>query len=94
MPAALLQACDSGDVDIIDEVLIKFLSESKEWLDSLREVNLKRCHYVTRNLLTFLRAHSPKLKKLSPSRWADHGSLREIATFACLEVGEARATVC
>eukprot|EP00878_Enallax_costatus_P011728 GHUV01012244.1.p1 GENE.GHUV01012244.1~~GHUV01012244.1.p1 ORF type:complete len:282 (+),score=54.58 GHUV01012244.1:188-1033(+) len=85
-PAArALKAYDEGDVAITDEVLIRFLSESHSWLHSLKEVNLKKCHYVTCHLLRFLRSSCPSLKKLSPSRWTNPAALREIAAFEKLE---------
>jgi hypothetical protein len=80
------QAYDWEDASITDSALIKFLADSEQWLDSLVEVDLKKCHHVTPKLLAFLRGACPKLRKLAPSRWADHAALRDIAAFPCLEV--------
>jgi hypothetical protein len=80
------QAYDWEDASITDDALIKFLANSEQWLDSLAEVNIKKCHHVTPKLLAFLRTSCPKLRKLAPSRWADHSALRDIAAFPCLEV--------
>lgn len=49
-------------------------------------MDLKQCHYVTANLLAFLRTACPKLRKLAPSRWAEHTAMAEVAQFADLEV--------
>ncbi|WIA08666.1 hypothetical protein OEZ85_008093 [Tetradesmus obliquus] len=85
-PAAhTLKAYDWEDASITDDALIKFLAGSEQWLGSLGEVNIKKCHHVTRMLLAFLRSACPKLRKLAPSRWADHSALRDIAAFPCLE---------
>eukprot|EP00879_Flechtneria_rotunda_P008680 GHRR01009093.1.p1 GENE.GHRR01009093.1~~GHRR01009093.1.p1 ORF type:complete len:389 (+),score=107.10 GHRR01009093.1:221-1387(+) len=85
-PAArTLQASDSGESCITDGKLIKFLAQSGPWLESLLEVNLKRCLEVTPGLLVFLRAHCRSLKKLAPSKWTDDAALREIAAFHTLE---------
>eukprot|EP00882_Tetradesmus_deserticola_P029539 GHRQ01033097.1.p1 GENE.GHRQ01033097.1~~GHRQ01033097.1.p1 ORF type:complete len:384 (+),score=127.83 GHRQ01033097.1:273-1424(+) len=85
-PAArTLKAFDCEEASITDAALIKFLANSEQWLHSLVEVDLKKCHHVTPQLLAFLRASCPKLRKLAPSRWADHAALRSIATFPCLE---------
>lgn len=83
---ASIQAYDWQDASITDDALIKFLAGSEQWLGSLGEVNIKKCHHVTRKLLAFLRSACPKLRKLAPSRWADHSALRDIAAFPCLEV--------
>ncbi|KAF6259488.1 hypothetical protein COO60DRAFT_1638311 [Scenedesmus sp. NREL 46B-D3] len=85
-PAAqTLKAYDWEDASITDSALIKFLADSGQWLGSLAEVDLKKCHHVTPRLLAFLRAACPRLRKLAPSRWADHAALRDIAAFPCLE---------
>jgi hypothetical protein len=89
-----MQAYDWEDASITDSALIKFLAGSEQWLDSLVEVNLKKCHHVTPKLLAFLRSACPKLRKLAPSRWADHSALRDIAAFPCLEVRAVAAHVC
>jgi hypothetical protein len=81
-----LQACDAGDASITDAALIKFLSASGPWLEQVQAVDLKQCHYVTANLLAFLRTACPKLRKLAPSRWAEHTAMAEVAQFADLEV--------
>lgn len=81
-----MQAYDWEDASITDSALIKFLADSGQWLGSLAEVDLKKCHHVTPRLLAFLRAACPRLRKLAPSRWADHAALRDIAAFPCLEV--------
>jgi hypothetical protein len=41
---------------------------------------------VTANLLAFLRTACPKLRKLAPSRWAEHTAMAEVAQFPALEV--------
>ncbi|KAF8072681.1 FBXL14 [Scenedesmus sp. PABB004] len=85
-PAArALKAFDSDDEPVTDERLMAFLSASPAWLAALAEVDLKECHHVTARLLGWLAAACPKLRKLAPSRWTDHGSLRGIAAFPCLE---------
>lgn len=81
-----MQAFDGEDVAITDDMLVRFLADSDSWLQSLKEVNLKKCHYVTSRLLCFLRTSCPSLKKLAPSRWTNHAALREIAAFDKLEV--------
>jgi hypothetical protein len=88
------QAYDWEDASITDSALIKFLAGSEQWLGSLVEVNLKKCHHVTPKLLAFLRGACPKLCKLAPSRWADHSALRDIAAFPCLEVRVVTVLVC
>jgi hypothetical protein len=74
-----------GDASITDAALIKFLSASGPWLEQLQSVDLKQCHYVTGQLLAFLRSACPKLSKLSPSRWIDNAAMAEMA-FPGLQV--------
>lgn len=74
-----------GDASITDAALIKFLSASGPWLEQLQSVDLKQCHYVTGELLAFLRSACPKLSKLSPSRWIDNAGMAEMA-FPSLQV--------
>lgn len=82
---AATQAYDVGDASITDAALIKFLSASGPWLEQLQSVDFKYCHYVTGDLLAFLRSACPKLSKLSPSRWIDNAAMAEMA-FPSLQV--------
>jgi hypothetical protein len=80
------QVFDVGDASITDTALLKFLSASGPWLEQLQAVDLKQCHYVTGAVLAVLRKACPKLRKLAPSRWAEHTALTEVAQFPVLEV--------
>lgn len=82
----MLQAYDHKDASITDDDLIRFLSASGPWLEQVQAVDLKQCHYVTARLLAFLRSACPKLRKLAPSRWAEHTAMAEVAQFPDLEV--------
>lgn len=88
LPSLLLfvQAFDAEDASITDAALIRFLSASGPWLAQVQAVDVKHCHYITRGLLAFLRTACPKLRKLAPSRWAEHTAMAEVALFPALEV--------
>lgn len=83
-----MQVFDAEDASITDEALINFLSASGPWLQQVQAVDLKHCHYTTKGLLAFLRTACPKLRKLAPSRWAEHTAMAEISQFPALEVGQ------
>ncbi|KIZ06726.1 hypothetical protein MNEG_1222 [Monoraphidium neglectum] len=81
-----VEAFDCSDAPVFDEALISFLqSAGAELLAQLVEFDVKRCHYVGRGLLDFLRAACPRLARLSASKWTDNVTLHAIGRLSALQ---------
>lgn len=80
-----IQAYDDGDSTFDDERFIRFLQNSPRTLAAVSCVDVKRCHFVSRRVLAFLRQSCPALKRLAPSRWVDNCVLLELPGFKVVE---------
>ncbi|KIZ03529.1 hypothetical protein MNEG_4431 [Monoraphidium neglectum] len=83
---AAVEVFDCQDATLADDTLAGFLgSTGPQILSQIHAVDVKRCHYVGRPLLAFLRSSCPALRRLSASRWTDSITLAAICRLAALE---------
>lgn len=81
-----LEVFDCAEAPVSDERLVAFLSDcGRELLSQISKFDLKRCHYVGRNLLEFLKTHCSGLTCLSASRWTDNVTLAAIGRLSGLQ---------
>jgi hypothetical protein len=90
---AAVAAADGASAPLSAAALAAFLRASPVTLARLRALDLKRCHYLGRGLLSGLVASScPRLERLAAPRWACNGALWEVgrlSSLAVLDLGDA-----